>query len=78
MYMSSNDKFCFFHNFIGPDNILQNVPFPFNNKQYVQTRIEGVENIFRNAIIFGKEKTYFGSSRGLYVLMNGDWNGNTF
>ncbi|AOX44353.1 hypothetical protein S100390_v1c10170 [Spiroplasma sp. NBRC 100390] len=62
----------FFHNFIGPDNILQNVPFPFNNKQYVQTRIEGVENIFRNAIIFGKEKTYFGSSRGLYVLMNGD------
>ncbi|WHQ37200.1 hypothetical protein [Spiroplasma sp. SV19] len=62
----------FVHNLISSDNILQNGPFSFNNIQYVQTRIEGLDNIFRNAIVFGKEKVYFGSSRGLYVLGKSD------
>ncbi|WP_425379971.1 hypothetical protein [Spiroplasma endosymbiont of Stenodema calcarata] len=58
----------FSHNLIVPTGILSTAPVPFNNKEYVKTRIEGLDNIFRNAITFGKDKVYFGSARGLYVL----------
>ncbi|WP_101519266.1 hypothetical protein [Spiroplasma melliferum] len=49
----------------------RNIPFSFNEKQYIQTRIEGLGNISRNAIkISNNNIVYFGTSQGIYFLPN--------
>ncbi|WP_338990750.1 hypothetical protein [Spiroplasma endosymbiont of Seladonia tumulorum] len=51
-------------------NHSRNTPFSFNEKQYIQTRIEGLDNISRNAIKISNSIVYFGTSRGIYFLPN--------